>query len=98
MDGVEWHSVQVIRGPQRNRTVTHRQIEPPSVARLVRLIPLTDRTMPVCIRLELYGCYIDQSSKATSEDEFIDEYISFALIMVGAIWTGFWGLIFVIHV
>ena len=71
-----------IQGPQLNQT-THRQIES-TLTRMIRLIPITDRRMPVCIRMELYGCYVD----AAKQDDFIDEYINFALILILAIVRG----------
>lgn len=33
-----------------------KDLEPPIVARFVRLIPVTDHSMNVCMRVELYGC------------------------------------------
>ena len=82
IDGNNWITVQDIQGPQLNQT-THRQIEP-TVTRVIRLIPITDRRMPVCIRMELYGCYVD----TVQQDDFMDEYINFALIMILAIVRG----------
>lgn len=33
-----------------------KDLEPPIVARFVRFIPVTDHSMNVCMRVELYGC------------------------------------------
>ena len=57
LDGQEWHKVALIDG-LNDEQIGHRPI-PPTNARLVRLIPLTDRKMPVCIRTEIFGCYRD---------------------------------------
>ena len=56
LDGDEWHQIGEINGLADNEKVGHRPVRPTN-ARLVRLIPLTDRKMPVCIRTEIFGCY-----------------------------------------
>lgn len=33
-----------------------KDLEPPLIARFVRFIPVTDHSMNVCLRVELYGC------------------------------------------
>ena len=43
-------------GVEEDLCVTSRPIEPVH-ARFVRLVPITDRKMPVCLRAELFGCY-----------------------------------------
>lgn len=68
-------------GPGEDETV-HRSISPVTT-RFVRMIPLTDRKMPVCIRTELYGCYLDHP--AASSDPFIEDYINFGIIVSGAV-------------
>lgn len=33
-----------------------KDLEPPIIARFVRFMPVTDHSMTVCMRVELYGC------------------------------------------
>uniref|UniRef100_A0A8C4WT67 Tyrosine-protein kinase receptor n=1 Tax=Eptatretus burgeri TaxID=7764 RepID=A0A8C4WT67_EPTBU len=47
---------QVLRGNDNTQNVEIRELNPPMVARYVRMVPVTDRAMSVCLRLELYGC------------------------------------------
>ena len=58
LDGTEWHTVDQIHGITEDEEIAHRPIEPVN-ARFIRLIPITDRKMPVCIRTEIFGCYRD---------------------------------------
>lgn len=42
-----------------------KDLEPPIVARFVRFIPVTDHSMNVCMRVELYGCvWLGRSASA----------------------------------
>ena len=90
MDGQEWRQVQVIEGIKDDETIAQRQIEP-SNARFVRLIPVVDRTMPVCIRTELFGCYREdnlhhyQLSKASKRG---DKSLDSKLAGVGSLANG----------
>ncbi|XP_051003760.1 discoidin domain-containing receptor 2 isoform X1 [Acomys russatus] len=61
-DGTRWiswrnrHGKQVLDGNSNPYDVFLKDLEPPIVARFVRLIPVTDHSMSVCMRVELYGC------------------------------------------
>ena len=56
-DGVDYHSIGRILGHDGETLETvHREIHA-ITTRFIRLIPITDRSMPVCIRTELFGCY-----------------------------------------
>lgn len=61
-DGGRWVSWQdrngrqVIEGNRNAYDVVLKDLEPPVVARFVRFIPVTDPSMIVCMRVELYGC------------------------------------------
>ncbi|KAM7336463.1 discoidin domain-containing receptor 2 isoform X2 [Microtus pennsylvanicus] len=61
-DGTRWiswrnrHGEQVLDGNSNPYDVFLKDLEPPIVARFVRLIPVTDHSMNVCMRVELYGC------------------------------------------
>uniref|UniRef100_H3AVY8 Discoidin domain-containing receptor 2 n=2 Tax=Latimeria chalumnae TaxID=7897 RepID=H3AVY8_LATCH len=61
-DGTRWiswknrHGKQVIKGNANPYDVVLKALEPPIIARLVRFIPVTDHSMNVCMRVELYGC------------------------------------------
>lgn len=61
-DGNRWiswrnrHGKQVLDGNSNPYDVFLKDLEPPIVARFVRLIPVTDHSMNVCMRVELYGC------------------------------------------
>ena len=50
------------------------ELTPPFNAKFVRLIPVTDRAMPVCIRTEFFGCY--------REDNFLRYSLSHAPAVV----------------
>ena len=56
LDGLKWHRAGQIDGIAEHEETAHRPITPVN-ARFIRLVPLTDRKMPVCIRAELFGCY-----------------------------------------
>uniref|UniRef100_A0A4W3K340 Discoidin domain-containing receptor 2 n=1 Tax=Callorhinchus milii TaxID=7868 RepID=A0A4W3K340_CALMI len=61
-DGNRWnswknrHGKQVIEGNVNPYDPVLRDLEPPMIARFVRFIPITDHSMSVCMRVELYGC------------------------------------------
>ena len=84
IDGLEWHKVGEVLGLGEEKTA-HRQITPTN-ARCIRLIPLTDRKMPVCIRTEIFGCYRKDSlnhyklSKAPRQK---DENLNSDLVGIG---------------
>uniref|UniRef100_A0A7N6BAK0 receptor protein-tyrosine kinase n=1 Tax=Anabas testudineus TaxID=64144 RepID=A0A7N6BAK0_ANATE len=54
-----WHDRkgrQVIEGNRNAYDVVLKDLEPPIIARFVRFLPVTDHSMIVCMRVELYGC------------------------------------------
>ncbi|XP_042184504.1 discoidin domain-containing receptor 2 isoform X2 [Oncorhynchus tshawytscha] len=56
---VAWHDRkgrQVIEGNMNAYDVVLKDLEPPIIARFVRFMPITDHSMIVCMRVELYGC------------------------------------------
>uniref|UniRef100_A0A665VUZ7 receptor protein-tyrosine kinase n=1 Tax=Echeneis naucrates TaxID=173247 RepID=A0A665VUZ7_ECHNA len=56
---VGWHDRkgrQVIEGNRNAYDVVLKDLEPPIIARFVRFMPVTDHSMIVCMRVELYGC------------------------------------------
>lgn len=54
---------QVIEGNRNAYDVVLKDLEPPIIARFVRFMPVTDHSMIVCMRVELYGCqWLGQSS------------------------------------
>ncbi|XP_010794170.1 discoidin domain-containing receptor 2-like isoform X1 [Notothenia coriiceps] len=56
---VGWHDRkgrQVIEGNRNAYDVVLKDLEPPIIARYVRFMPVTDHSMIVCMRVELYGC------------------------------------------
>ncbi|XP_031710867.1 discoidin domain-containing receptor 2 isoform X1 [Anarrhichthys ocellatus] len=56
---VGWHDRkgrQVIEGNRNAYDVVLKDLEPPIIARFVRFMPVTDPSMIVCMRVELYGC------------------------------------------
>ncbi|XP_022533586.2 discoidin domain-containing receptor 2 [Astyanax mexicanus] len=61
-DGVRWVSWhdrnggQVIDGNKNPYEVVLKDLEPPIIARFVRFMPVSDPSMTVCMRVELYGC------------------------------------------
>lgn len=48
--------VQVIEGNRNAYDIVLKDLEPPVIARFVRFMPVTDHSMNVCMRVELYGC------------------------------------------
>lgn len=55
--------MQVIEGNRNAYDVVLKDLEPPIIARFVRFMPVTDHSMIVCMRVELYGCqWLGQSS------------------------------------
>uniref|UniRef100_A0A8C1BPI4 receptor protein-tyrosine kinase n=1 Tax=Cyprinus carpio carpio TaxID=630221 RepID=A0A8C1BPI4_CYPCA len=61
-DGTHWVSWrdrqgrQIIEGNSNTYDVVLKDLEPPIIARFVRFMPVTDTSMIVCMRVELYGC------------------------------------------
>ncbi|KAK0146407.1 Discoidin domain-containing receptor 2 [Merluccius polli] len=61
-DGTHWvawqdrKGRQVIEGNRNPYDVVLKDLEPPIIARYVRFMPVTDHSMIVCMRVELYGC------------------------------------------
>uniref|UniRef100_A0A8P4K3W3 receptor protein-tyrosine kinase n=1 Tax=Dicentrarchus labrax TaxID=13489 RepID=A0A8P4K3W3_DICLA len=61
-DGSRWISwrnrqgKQVIEGNRNAYDIVLKDLEPPIIARFVRFMPVTDHSMNVCMRVELYGC------------------------------------------
>ncbi|XP_063074829.1 discoidin domain-containing receptor 2 [Engraulis encrasicolus] len=61
-DGTRWVSWrdrkgrQIIEGNRNAYDVVLKDLEPPIIARFVRFMPVTDHSMIVCMRVELYGC------------------------------------------
>uniref|UniRef100_A0A8C7Z9L6 Discoidin domain-containing receptor 2 n=1 Tax=Oryzias sinensis TaxID=183150 RepID=A0A8C7Z9L6_9TELE len=61
-DGSRWISwrnrqgKQVIEGNRNTYDTVLRDLDPPIIARFVRFMPVTDHSMNVCMRVELYGC------------------------------------------
>ncbi|XP_051720890.1 discoidin domain-containing receptor 2 isoform X2 [Ctenopharyngodon idella] len=61
-DGTRWVSWrdrqgrQIIEGNNNAYDVVLKDLEPPIIARFVRFMPVTDPSMIVCMRVELYGC------------------------------------------
>lgn len=61
-DGTRWISWrerqgrQIIEGNKNAYDVVLKDLEPPIIARFVRFMPMTDPSMTVCMRVELYGC------------------------------------------
>ncbi|XP_056379545.1 discoidin domain-containing receptor 2 isoform X1 [Hyla sarda] len=61
-DGTRWiswrnrHGSQVLEGNANPYDIVLKDLEPPIIARFLRFIPVTDHSMNVCLRVELYGC------------------------------------------
>ncbi|XP_028301039.1 discoidin domain-containing receptor 2 [Gouania willdenowi] len=61
-DGSRWISwrnrqgKQVIEANRNAYDIVLKDLEPPIIARFVRFMPVTDHSMNVCMRVELYGC------------------------------------------
>ncbi|KAJ3595759.1 hypothetical protein NHX12_005062 [Muraenolepis orangiensis] len=61
-DGTHWvawrdrKARQVIEANRNPYDVVLKDLEPPIIARYVRFMPVTDHSMIVCMRVELYGC------------------------------------------
>uniref|UniRef100_A0A8C8HTM1 Discoidin domain-containing receptor 2 n=1 Tax=Oncorhynchus tshawytscha TaxID=74940 RepID=A0A8C8HTM1_ONCTS len=61
-DGSRWISWrnrqgnQVIEGNRNAYDIMLKDLEPPIIARFVRFMPVSDHSMNVCMRVELYGC------------------------------------------
>uniref|UniRef100_A0A8C6VRU1 receptor protein-tyrosine kinase n=1 Tax=Naja naja TaxID=35670 RepID=A0A8C6VRU1_NAJNA len=47
---------QVIQGNTNTYEVVLKDLRPPVIARYIRVIPVTEQPMTVCMRVELYGC------------------------------------------
>ncbi|KAM8796553.1 discoidin domain-containing receptor 2-like [Eudromia elegans] len=50
------HGRQVIQGNINTYDVVLKDLRPPIIARFIRVIPVTELPMTVCMRVELYGC------------------------------------------
>ncbi|RXM28814.1 Discoidin domain-containing receptor 2 [Acipenser ruthenus] len=46
----------LIEGNKNAYDIVLKDLEPPIIARFVRFVPVTDHSMNVCMRVELYGC------------------------------------------
>lgn len=46
----------MIEGNRNAYDIVLKDLEPPIIARFVRFMPVTDHSMNVCMRVELYGC------------------------------------------
>nr|XP_020441483.1 discoidin domain-containing receptor 2-like [Monopterus albus] len=55
-DGSTWVGWHDRKGRQVSMARWHGDLEPPIIARFVRFMPVTDHSMIVCMRVELYGC------------------------------------------
>lgn len=53
---VHLFDLQVIEGNRNAYDIVLKDLEPPIIARYVRFMPVTDHSMNVCMRVELYGC------------------------------------------
>ncbi|XP_023650435.2 discoidin domain-containing receptor 2-like isoform X2 [Paramormyrops kingsleyae] len=56
---ISWRNRQgreIIEGNRNAYDVVLKDLEPPIIARFVRFMPVTDHSMNVCMRVELYGC------------------------------------------
>uniref|UniRef100_A0A8C7XHI1 receptor protein-tyrosine kinase n=1 Tax=Oryzias sinensis TaxID=183150 RepID=A0A8C7XHI1_9TELE len=86
-DGSNWVSwqdrkgQQVIEGNRNAYDVVLKDLEPPIIARYVRFMPVTDHSMIVCMRVELYGC------------EWLDGLVSYRnTVNEISLTDGTWGL------
>ncbi|XP_053107127.1 discoidin domain-containing receptor 2 isoform X2 [Hemicordylus capensis] len=61
-DGTRWitwrnrHGKQVLDGNTNPYDIVVKDLAPPIIGRFIRFIPVTDHSMNVCLRVELYGC------------------------------------------
>ncbi|XP_064420345.1 discoidin domain-containing receptor 2 isoform X2 [Latimeria chalumnae] len=56
---ISWKNRQgrrIIQGNSNAHDVVLRDVRPPIIARYIRVIPVTELSMTVCMRVELYGC------------------------------------------
>ncbi|CAN0340646.1 discoidin domain-containing receptor 2 [Lampetra fluviatilis] len=56
---VMWHDrrgEEVIEGNVNTYELVLKDLSPPIIARIIRFVPVADRLMSVCMRVELYGC------------------------------------------
>uniref|UniRef100_A0AAR2IN53 receptor protein-tyrosine kinase n=1 Tax=Pygocentrus nattereri TaxID=42514 RepID=A0AAR2IN53_PYGNA len=85
-DGGHWVSWrdrkggQIIEGNKNPYDVVLKDLEPPIIARFVRFMPVTDHSMIVCMRVELYGCewldgLVSYSAPAGQEMTLHDQHI-----------------------
>ena len=51
---------QILRGNTNAYDVVRHNLDPTIMARYIRVHPGYDQSLPVCIRLELYGCVIEE--------------------------------------
>ncbi|CAN0391002.1 unnamed protein product [Lampetra planeri] len=65
-DGQRWsfwhdrHGEEVLQGNVDTSGVVVRDLTPPLIARHLRFVPLADRSMSVCMRVEAFGCTWDE--------------------------------------
>ncbi|XP_060613416.2 discoidin domain-containing receptor 2-like [Anolis sagrei] len=60
---------QVIQGNIDTYDVVLKDLRPPIIARYIRVIPVTEQPMTVCMRVELYGCIWSDGLEAYSMPE-----------------------------
>uniref|UniRef100_H9GE80 Discoidin domain-containing receptor 2 n=1 Tax=Anolis carolinensis TaxID=28377 RepID=H9GE80_ANOCA len=60
---------QVIQGNIDTYDVVLKDLRPPIIARYIRVIPVTEQPMTVCMRVELYGCVWSDGLEAYSMPE-----------------------------
>uniref|UniRef100_A0A3B4ZRY0 receptor protein-tyrosine kinase n=1 Tax=Stegastes partitus TaxID=144197 RepID=A0A3B4ZRY0_9TELE len=101
---VGWHDRkgrQVIEGNRNAYDVVLKDLEPPIIARFVRFMPVTDHSMIVCMRVELYGCeWLDglMSYSIPDGDQMIyrglDVFFNDSVLTkgLGQLTDGTWGL------
>uniref|UniRef100_A0A673JPD6 receptor protein-tyrosine kinase n=1 Tax=Sinocyclocheilus rhinocerous TaxID=307959 RepID=A0A673JPD6_9TELE len=109
-DGTRWVSWrdrqgrQIIEGNSNAYDVVLKDLEPPIIARFVRFMPVTDPSMIVCMRVELYGCewldgLVTYSAPAGQQMSFRGQQIYLndtvydgAIKGLGQLTDGSWGL------
>ena len=47
---------QILQGNMNTYTAELRDIDPPIIAKALRFIPVSNRPLVVCMRVEVYGC------------------------------------------
>ncbi|XP_030630664.1 discoidin domain-containing receptor 2 [Chanos chanos] len=85
-DGSRWVSWrdrkgrQIIEGNRNAYDIVLKDLEPPIIARFVRFMPMTDPSMIVCMRVELYGCewldgLVSYSAPVGQQMAFQDQHV-----------------------